>query len=85
MNAPLDTQYLAEMVKAYVPEASQLPWGKAVDLALERDVLAADALSESVESQLNLEAAAAAANVELDDFFQFHDELVIGNFTGYAN
>ena len=82
MNAAQDTEFLTEMVKAYVPEATQLSWGEAVELALTRDILAADQLSEMVETQLNLEAAAAAVH---DDSAQFPEVVIIGSLTGYTN
>lgn len=82
---PQDTQYLAAMIKAYVPEAAELPWPEAVALAEVRDVMAADQLSDDFETQLNLEAAAAVVNSDLDAYYEHHDLLTIGNFTGYTN
>jgi hypothetical protein len=74
-----NTQYQNAMIKAHVPEADQLTFGEALDLAETRNQAAAQQLAEDAESQLDLEAAAAVCNDTLDSFYENAD-LLIGEF-----
>jgi uncharacterized membrane protein len=73
---------MVTLIQTYVPEAEEMSWDDAVRVAIDRDIQAADALTESVETVLNLEAAVEAA---IDNIRGMADLLVVGEFTGFNN
>ncbi len=50
-----------KLIEVYVPEADYLPRETALDLAIKRDALAAQALIDDINSTLDLKAAANVA------------------------
>lgn len=59
-----------DFILTYVPEAGQLSFVDALALAEARDRAASEALAESAETCLRLEAAAAICNDALDAHFE---------------